>query len=60
MDKAIGGSTSDATPAAPFLQGGGKTGALIRARDWAATPLGEPSGWPSSLRTAVALMLASR
>ncbi|MFI5734915.1 SpoIIE family protein phosphatase [Kribbella sp. NPDC051587] len=28
--------------------------------DWSATPLGEPAGWPQSLRTAVSMLLASR
>lgn len=28
--------------------------------DWAATPLGEPEGWPQSLRTAVSILLSSR
>jgi PAS domain S-box-containing protein len=38
---------------------GGETGALIRARDWSATPLGAVDQWPHSLRTAVDIMLAS-
>lgn len=49
--------TDDATPA--FLRGGGTLGALIRAHDWAATPLGPPTGWPQSLRTVVRLMLGT-
>ena len=32
-------------------------GNLIRATDWTSTPLGDPSEWPASLRTAVAIML---
>ncbi len=40
-----------------FLAGGGEMGALMRAHDWQASPLGEPSGWPQSLRTAVRLLL---
>ncbi len=43
-----------------FLSGGGETGALIRARDWAGTPLGPIDGWPQSLRTSVSLCLKSR
>ncbi len=31
----------------------------IRAKDWAATPLGPIAGWPQSLRTAISLCLAS-
>ena len=32
-------------------------GALTRAYDWSANPLGPPEGWPQSLRTAVRIML---
>ncbi|KFG69523.1 PAS domain-containing protein [Microvirga sp. BSC39] len=42
-----------------FLSGGGQTGALIRAHDWAATPLGQPAGWPYGLATLVSVMLGS-
>ncbi|MEP7376774.1 MAG: PAS domain S-box protein [Chitinophagaceae bacterium] len=41
----------------PFLQGGGEMGALIRAKDWSNTPLGEPGTWPQSLCTMVSVML---
>jgi PAS domain S-box-containing protein len=40
-----------------FLAGGGEMGALTRAFDWAATPLGAPGVWPQPLRTAVRLLL---
>jgi two-component sensor histidine kinase len=40
-----------------FLAGGGEMGALVRAYNWAATPLGPPEMWPQSLRTTVRLML---
>ncbi|HEX5501786.1 MAG TPA: ATP-binding protein [Thermomicrobiales bacterium] len=40
--------------------GGGEMGALMRARDWAATPLGPVEDWPQSLQTAVRIMLNSR
>ncbi|MBA1156026.1 GAF domain-containing hybrid sensor histidine kinase/response regulator [Microvirga mediterraneensis] len=43
-----------------FLSGGGEMGALIRAHDWAATPLGSPAAWPQALKTAVGLMLQAR
>jgi PAS domain S-box-containing protein len=43
-----------------FLAGGGELGALMRAKDWSATPLGEPESWPQSLKTAVRIMLTSR
>ncbi|HEY0625643.1 MAG TPA: PAS domain-containing protein [Allosphingosinicella sp.] len=44
----------------PFLAEGGEMGALMRAHDWAATPLGSPEGWPQSLRTAVSILLTSK
>jgi len=34
-------------------------GALIRAHDWHATPLGAPDTWPSTLKTVVRLILSS-
>ncbi len=40
-----------------FLRGGGEMGELIRAMDWSKTSLGDPAGWPHSLRTMVAVML---
>jgi PAS domain S-box-containing protein len=43
-----------------FLSGGGEAGALIRAHNWAATPLGPVEAWPQSLRTSVSLCLKSR
>jgi hypothetical protein len=46
--------------AAGFLSGGGELGTLMRARDWAATPLGPPGGWPQAVKTAVSLCLNSR
>ena len=42
---------------ADFLAGGGEMGALTRAHDWSATPLGPPELWPQSLRTAVRILL---
>jgi PAS domain S-box-containing protein len=42
-----------------FLSGGGGMGALIRAHDWRATPLGSPEGWPFGLKTLVGVMLGS-
>jgi signal transduction histidine kinase len=46
--------------AAAFLEGGGETGARLRAVDWAATPLGPPERWPRSLKTVVRIALDSR
>ena len=42
---------------ADFLASGGEMGALTRAHDWAATPIGAPDSWPQSLRTAVRILL---
>jgi PAS domain S-box-containing protein len=42
---------------ADFLAGGGEMGALTRAHDWSATPIGAPDAWPQSLRTAVRILL---
>jgi PAS domain S-box-containing protein len=42
---------------ADFLAGGGEMGALTRAHDWSATPLGKSETWPQSLRTAVRILL---
>ena len=44
---------------AAFLQGGGTMGELIRAFDWAATPLGPPDQWPLPLRTTVRILLTT-
>ena len=43
-----------------FMAGGGKVGALMRARDWSRSPLGHPGEWPQSLRSVVGLLLESR
>jgi PAS domain S-box-containing protein len=42
------------------LTGGGEMGALMRAFDWSASSVGEPSQWPQSLRTAVSICINSR
>lgn len=43
-----------------FPADGGETGALMRTRDWATSPLASPDTWPASLRTVVDLMLISK
>jgi PAS domain S-box-containing protein len=43
-----------------FPPGGGETGALMRAHDWSASPLGDPALWPQPLRLVTGLLLASR
>lgn len=47
------------SPGAEFLSGGGEMGERIRAFDWSQTPLGIPSSWPQSLKTAVGILLNS-
>lgn len=42
-----------------WLFGGGRTGDLIRAMDWSATPLGPRHAWPQDLRTVVNLTVSS-
>lgn len=42
------------------LDGAGRMGELIRTYDWASTPLGPPSQWSTSLRSAVSLCVSSR
>ncbi len=39
---------------------GSELPALVEASDWAAGPLGDPTQWPQSLRTAVGICLSSR
>lgn len=43
-----------------FLHSDGISVDEIKSVDWANTSLGEPEGWPDSLRTAVQMMLSSR
>ena len=47
-------------PRLSFLKGGGELGALIREKDWAATPLGPIDHWPQSLKTSLGILLNSR
>jgi signal transduction histidine kinase len=43
-----------------FLTGAGEVSALLRGHDWSTSPLGDPDGWPTSLRTVVSLLLHSK
>ena len=43
-----------------FLDSGGEMGALIRAKDWSKTPVGNPETWPQSLRTTMGIVLNSK
>src|SRR5579862_1684557 len=59
-----GPAEPDTAPAAgadlSFLNGGGEAGALMRAMDWASTPLGPVDHWSPSLRMMVRMLLANR
>ena len=43
-----------------FLQGGGEMGERTRARDWSKTAVGDPAGWPASLRTTLGILLHTK
>jgi PAS domain S-box-containing protein len=43
-----------------FLDGGGEMGALMRSKNWDGTSLGNPAGWPQSLRTTLSIILNSK
>ncbi|MFG1800251.1 SpoIIE family protein phosphatase [Micromonospora carbonacea] len=57
-----GGTVAETLP--PLLTAacaaGGEMGERLLRFDWAASPLGAPSGWPPALCHAVAMMLSSR
>jgi signal transduction histidine kinase/DNA-binding response OmpR family regulator len=55
-----GAQVGSSTTQASFLSAGGELGALIRAHDWAATPIGPAETWPHSLKLAIRIMLTSR
>jgi PAS domain S-box-containing protein len=57
--KPVSGEESLAASTA-VLAGGGELGRLMRALDWAKTPLGPFETWPQSLRTSASICLASR
>lgn len=54
------GDCETRTPDFDVLAGGGELGALMRAFDWASSPLGPPEDWPQSLKATVRIMLTSR
>ena len=43
-----------------ILKGGGETGRLMRAFEWARSPLGPVEAWPTSLRTVAGVVLRSK
>ncbi|MGI4746783.1 MAG: response regulator [Janthinobacterium lividum] len=46
--------------ATEFMQDGGDAGLRLRAIDWSGSSLGDPAGWPHSLKAAIGLLLPSR
>jgi PAS domain S-box-containing protein len=59
MSDSEGSIVSQTGKPAGFLDGGGEMGALMRAKDWAATPLGRPEQWSPSIKTAISICLNS-
>ncbi|QDG53099.1 response regulator [Persicimonas caeni] len=57
MDRSSDSSGSDEPRS--FLVGGGEMAELIAQKDWSETPLGPISQWPTTLKNAVSLCLAS-
>ncbi len=47
-------------PGDDIFLGDGEMARLMRAHDWAATPLGPPAQWPHTLKVAMRLLLTSR
>ncbi len=43
-----------------FLAEGGDLGAIMRAADWSASPLGDPAHWSRALKTTVGMLLAAQ
>ncbi|MGV1898378.1 MULTISPECIES: PAS domain-containing protein [Rhizobium/Agrobacterium group] len=59
IDKNLFDEASDDRTPPSFLVGGGASGKLIRSRNWAETPFGDPETWPQSLRSAVSICLGT-
>src|SRR6201996_1532734 len=63
-----GGAMNDIRPAGPareepggaLFPGDGEMARRMREHPWAESPLGDPRGWPASLRTACRILLTSR
>ena len=59
-DASAVGKPSQSSLGEECLAGGGEMGALMRSLDFKKTGLGPVAGWPRSLKTMVAVMLANR
>ena len=55
--RALHAFESNMSPA--FLADSGEAGAMMRAFDWSASPIGNPATWSPALRIAVSMVLAS-
>ena len=56
----IAAATSPPEPIEEVFVGPGEMAHLMRAHDWASTPLGPPQQWPNALKVALRLLLTSR
>ncbi|GAA3630849.1 SpoIIE family protein phosphatase [Streptomyces chitinivorans] len=54
------GDADGAEPVELLFPGNGEMAERMRALDWAGTPMGDPAGWPASLRAACRICLTSR
>ncbi|MGK5448493.1 SpoIIE family protein phosphatase [Streptomyces radiopugnans] len=54
------GDADGAGPLELLFPGHSEMAGRMRAFDWAGTPMGDPAGWPASLRTACRICLTSR
>jgi PAS domain S-box-containing protein len=52
--------SKNTTPDYFFLQNGGEAAEIIRNTDWSKTSLGNPDGWPESLKNTLATLLSSK
>ncbi len=53
-------AAADVRAADSLFAGPGELAALMRARDWSQTPLGDSKSWPPALRTTLRILLTSR
>lgn len=57
MLKPVDADPQSVVPAMDCFRGGGEMGALMRATDWARTPVGDVASWSPSFRSMVGLVL---
>jgi PAS domain S-box-containing protein len=63
MKRGLAGNVAALTESSALLDafpGESSVSALLRTHDWAASPLGPPSGWPEGLKVPLRMMLLSR